>query len=107
MARELKFIAVSEGTAEGIHWIGIDGDAESLEPSRLKQMIPELAYAVVSHDKRLQNLRSVASRTLAAGLLRDCDAVIVDGPYEVTLLLRDRSLHSELLERCTSYLPER
>ncbi|HEU0008273.1 MAG TPA: hypothetical protein VFT34_00495 [Verrucomicrobiae bacterium] len=76
---------MSEGHSNDEHWIAIDGDEESLGPEALIAAHPDL-------------LRDST---------RDGSVRIVESRYETRIFTKDAELHSALLERLKSDLPER
>jgi hypothetical protein len=83
--RALKLIAVSDGYSNEEHWIAIDGDEESLRPETL----------IAAHADLLRDT------------IRDGSVRIVESEYETRIFTKDAKLHSALLERLKSDLPER
>ena len=83
--RALKLIFVSDEHSNGEHWISVDGDEESLRPVALIAALTDLL-----HDA-----------------IRDGSVRIVESRYETRIFTNDAKLHSALLERLKSDLPER
>ena len=83
--RALKLIFVSDEHSNGEHWISVDGDEESLRPEALIAALTDLL-----HDA-----------------IRDGSVRIVESRYETRIFTNDAKLHSALLERLKSDLPER
>ena len=83
--RALKLIAVNEGHSNDEHWIAIDGDEESLRSEAL----------IAVHTDLLRDT------------IRDGSVRIVESEYETRIFAKDAKLHSALLERLKSDLPER
>jgi hypothetical protein len=89
----LRLTWVADGKLGEHFWIEIDGDEESCDPQRLKQVIPELAGAAVSGDSRLT---SGARPATIAAALGDAPALIADTRWQLFIFTRDAALHTRL-----------
>jgi hypothetical protein len=83
--RALRLIVVREGHSDNEHWIAVDGDEESLRPEALIAAHPDLFRETT----------------------RDGSVRIVESRYETRIFTKNAELHSALLERLNSDLPER
>ncbi len=100
-----RFIAVAEGKIKDLLWVEIDGDEESVNPSRLKELIPEIANAAELIGSEFACAATIDARNELRGTLRKTSTVIADSKSLCRIYMLDSGLQACVVERAKSFLP--
>jgi hypothetical protein len=106
MKKALNLIFVSEGESDGILWIELDGDEESLNPSRVIEIFPELASSSISNEGKFARPKLIEELSEIRMLMQGKVGLIVDTPTIFRIYTIDKVLHMEIFEKAKEYLPE-
>ncbi len=99
-----RFIFVGEGKIGELFWVEIDGNAESVNPSRLKELIPEVATASELEGSEFACAATVDARSTIRAALNKASAVIADSDAVCRIYTLDSGIQACVLERAKSFL---
>ena len=99
------FICVADGRVDDLLWVEIDGDSESVSPTRLKELIPEIASAAELEGSDLARAATVEAKNQIRSALHATSAVIADSDSVCRVYTLDSGIQARVVERAKSFLP--